>query len=129
MNCEQLAFYEECVANDAVIAELRSKLSESGTGPMTPPLPHHSSPTGLVLPESPCDPPVTALTGSAPKPRRGKVPPNDHYTGDSVKAELDDWLPTLECVASRNSWLDGEVLIQLAEHLCGMALQKHSRMQ
>ena len=56
--------------------------------------------------------------------RRGKAPPVDPFTGEDPECRLDDWLPTLSRAADWNSWTEEDLLIQLAGHLKGRALQE-----
>ena len=56
--------------------------------------------------------------------RRGKAPPINHFTEEDPECWLDDWLPTLKRAVDWNSWTSEDVLIQLAGHLKGRALQK-----
>ena len=56
--------------------------------------------------------------------RRGKAPPVDPFTGEDPESRLDDWIPTLRRTADWNGWTEGDLLIQLAGHLKGRALQE-----
>ena len=58
------------------------------------------------------------------KPRRGKAPPVDPFSGESDEVQLDDWLPALERAASWNEWSEEDRLLQLAGHLRKKALQE-----
>ena len=56
--------------------------------------------------------------------RRGKAPPVDGFTGTDPECCLEDWLPTLKRAANWNGWRDSDLLLQLAGHLKGRALQE-----
>ena len=56
--------------------------------------------------------------------RHGKAPPVEQFTGENLDGLLDDWLPTLERAGVWNTWSKEELLIQLAGHLRGRALQE-----
>ena len=56
--------------------------------------------------------------------RRGKAPPIDLFTAESLEITFDDWLPTLERAATWNGWTSDEALMQLTGHLKGRALQE-----
>ena len=58
--------------------------------------------------------------------RRGKAPPVDPYTGEDPEIQLDDWIPALERACEWNDWTPEELLLQLAGHLRGQALQEWS---
>ena len=78
-----------------------------------------------VLPErSEASPDLDDSCVRTPKPRRGKAPPIDPYTGETPEVRLDDWLPALKRAADWNGWLEEKTLIQLAGHLRGHALQE-----
>ena len=71
---------------------------------------------------------LAARATASSSPRRGKPPPPvDPFPGDSVETDLDDWLPTMERAASWNVWSDEEMLMQLAGHLRGGALQEWNK--
>lgn len=55
---------------------------------------------------------------------RGKAPPVDTFIGEDPECHPDDWLSTLKRAADRNDWTRGDLLIQFAGHLKGMALQE-----
>ena len=52
----------------------------------------------------------------------------EQYTGESKEEQLDDWLPTLERAGQWNEWTPEELLLQLAGHLRGRALQEWNLM-
>ena len=56
--------------------------------------------------------------------RRGKALPVEPFTGEKQDELLDDWLPTLERAGVWNAWSNEELLMQLAGHLRGRALQE-----
>ena len=51
--------------------------------------------------------------------RRGKAPPIDLFTAESIGNTFDDWLLTLERAATWNGWTSDETLMQLSGHLKG----------
>ncbi len=55
--------------------------------------------------------------------RRGRAPPVDPFTGERPEERLDDWLPGLQRASQWNGWSEQELLLQLAGHLRGTALQ------
>ena len=71
-----------------------------------------------TLPES------TDLHPSLPRKRRGKAPPIDSFDGESPDVLFEDWVPALQRAADWNGWSEKEMLIQLAGHLRGRALQE-----
>ena len=56
--------------------------------------------------------------------RRGRAPPADPFTGEDPEVRLEDWIPSLRRVADWNEWSEEELLLQLAGHLRGRALQE-----
>ena len=46
------------------------------------------------------------------------------FTGENPEVRLDDWLPSLLCASTWNEWTKDELLLQLAGHLHGRALQE-----
>ena len=56
--------------------------------------------------------------------RRGKTPPVDSFSGDNPDVRFDDWLSTLQRAATWNRWSEEELLMQLAGHMRGRALQE-----
>ena len=60
----------------------------------------------------------------ASRARRGKAPPVDPFTGENFEVRLDEWLPSLERACTWNQWSEEELLLQLAGHLQGHALQE-----
>ena len=68
--------------------------------------------------------PVVTLSRVTTKPRRGKAPPVDVFSGESLDLLLDDWLPSLQRAADWNGWTEQEQLLQLAGHLRGRAFQE-----
>ena len=66
----------------------------------------------------------TGTTAEGSRPRRGKAPPIDAFTGESPDVLFEDWLPALQCAAEWNGWSNSETLIQLAGYLRGRALQE-----
>ena len=60
------------------------------------------------------------------RPRRGKAPPVDAFSGENPEVHVDDWLPPLQRAADWNSWDKDKLLIQLAGRLSGRALQERN---
>lgn len=58
------------------------------------------------------------------RPRRGKAFPVDLFTGEDLEVPMDEWLPSLERAHAWNEWSEEELLLQLAGHLHGRALQE-----
>ena len=56
--------------------------------------------------------------------RKGKAPPVDSFSGEDEAVRLDDWMLTLKRAATWNDWSEGDLLLQLAGHLHGHALQE-----
>lgn len=78
---------------------------------------------------------LPSRTSTVPKPtgrpvartpvqRRGRAPPVEPFAGEVETQRVDDWLPTLERAATWNEWTEDELLLQLAGHLRGRALQE-----
>ena len=111
LNCEQLAEMDgSLVEKDEEISRLNDEVSRL----------HRSSPSDIS--ES-----ASVGSGGAPvssRVRRGKAPPVEPFTGEDPECRLDDWLPTLRRAADWNGWTEGDLLIQLAGHLKGRALQE-----
>ncbi len=63
-----------------------------------------------------------------PRRWRDKAPPVDLFTSEDPETHLDDWLPALRRAGSWNDWSEEELLIQLAGHLRGRALQEWTLM-
>jgi len=55
---------------------------------------------------------------------RGKAAPIDPFTSDNLEITVEEWLPSLQRAAEWNDWTENEILIQLAGHLWGQALQE-----
>ena len=113
MSCRQAAEQEDLLASkDRQIQELRQKLAESR---------HSRTPS-----ESDGEPPAVEPTPLRRQPmkRRGKAPPIDQFTGENPEVRFEDWFPSLRRASRWNGWSDEELLIQLAGHLRGRALQE-----
>ena len=67
---------------------------------------------------------LTPVRDNQSQCRRGKAPPIDEFTGEDNRVTFDDWLPILERAATSNGWTQEEMLMQLAGHLRGWALQE-----
>ena len=48
----------------------------------------------------------------------------DPFTGENLEIRIDEWLPSLERARAWNDWTEEELLLQLAGHLRGRALQE-----
>ena len=118
MNCLQLSEFDAALtAKDEEITKLREQLAR------LPPRSTSASRASSVAHESGSeeDTPSPVRPG---KKRRGKAPPVDAFTGENQEVRLDDWLPALQRAAEWNEWSKDELLIQLAGHLRGRALQE-----
>ena len=115
-NCEYLAEHDELTtAKDAEIEQLKAQLASSQQQRQDPTPREFSHPSvgqqPSQLPQSDC------------RQRRGKAPPVDPFTGES-EVQLDDWIPALKRASVWNGWSEDELLLQLAGHLRGRALQE-----
>ena len=93
---------------------------QSGSTLPPPPHTHTASPIGADLTHLSAAPPRTHGT----RARRGKAPPVISFSGENVDVQLDDWLPALERASAWNSWTDEDLVLQIAGHLRGCALQE-----
>ena len=114
MNCRQLDEHDQLLAaKDEELETLRSQLhsafSTRGTAQT------------LLARQTPAN---QGTDSSTSRGRRGKAPPVDSFTGESSDTRLDDWLPSLKRAAEWNDWTEAELLMQLAGHLRGRALQE-----
>ena len=115
LNCEQAAEQETLLAaRDEEIESLKKQIMELNTR--------------LKLPAGGMDEGSGVADTSTRKcelsrPRRGRAPPIDQFTGEDPEVSLDDWLPALSRASCWNGWSEEE-LIQLAGHLKGRALQE-----
>ena len=121
-NCSLLREFEEAISDkDAEIERLRQQLmalqgetmsSTCTTGPVG------SSLAGVT--------PSVALHGHERPTHKckGKASPVDSFSGEDEAVRLDDWMPTLKRAATWNDWSEGDLLLQLAGHLRGRALQE-----
>ena len=127
-NCVNLAFYdEELAAKEVENQQLRELLKEKDDGEIP------DLPTGTAEPgegtnagTSTKAPTPESEKTTTSKVRRGKAPPVDSYTGEEQGIMLDDWLPSLQRASTWNGWEESELLLQLAGHLRGRALQEWS---
>ena len=78
---------------------------------------HHASSPGSVADK------VPAEQTPQSKPRKGKTPLVEMFTGNDWEVHPDDWLPSLSRAATWNNWSSEELLMQ-AGHLKGRALQE-----
>ena len=115
-NCECLADYDQLIAQqEAEIRRLKELLSYSGSRADSP-----VSDISNTSHSGEGDLPRAA----ACRPRRGKAPPVDSFTGEDREVRFDDWLPSLKRASTWNEWTNEELLLQLAGHLRGRALQE-----
>ena len=111
MNCVQLAEFDATLEEkDEEIAQLRRQLDG-----LPPPCVDH-------VPED-AEMELERVAVVA-RPRRGRAPPVDPFTGENPEVRLEDWLPSLQRAAKWNEWSGEEEMIQLAGHLRGRALQE-----
>ena len=115
LNCKQLAEMDgSLVRKDEEISPLKDEVARL----------RRSSP--LDAPES-----ASVESGGAPastRVHRGKAPLVDTFMGEDPECRLDDWFLTLRRAEDRNGWTEGDLLIQLAGHLKGRALQEWNLM-
>ena len=115
-NCQCLAEYDQLIGQqEAEIKRLKDLLAASSPQPDSP-----VSNASSYSTNGDHELPHTATR----KPRRGKAPPVDPFTGENPEMRLDDWLPSLQRASTWNEWTDEELLLQLAGHLRGSALQE-----
>ena len=98
---------------EAEIKRLKELLSTAGPRPDSPVSDMHSHNGDHELPHV-----------GARRSRRGKALPVDPFTGENPEMRLDDWLLSLQRASTWNEWTDEELLLQLAGHLRGRALQE-----
>ena len=67
---------------------------------------------------------TTSTNASESRPRRGKAPPVDSFTGEDLANTLDNWLPSLQTAATWYSWSEDEKLMQLGGQLHGITRQE-----
>ena len=125
VHCTQLSEFDAAItAKDDEIAKLRCQLvtvscasRDESPDFSDPEDPHSSAPMHLseVRPSAP--------SSSTTKLRRGKAPPVDPFTSEE-DIRLDDWLPALRRASVWNRWSEEDLLLQLAGHLRGRALQE-----
>ena len=107
-SCECLGRQDNEIAlRDAEIAELRQRLQPA-----------------TDLSENHDDSFISSPSAAEPRRRTGRAPPVDSFNGEKPDVLLDDWLPSLERVATWNGWTEEERLLQFAGHLQGKALQE-----
>ena len=121
-------------AKDNEISELRRQLAASTTTErppaarrsvlsvlapeFVPHTPEHNTTSGHELDEEPR--PLVGTKG----PRRAKAPPVDSFSGEDERMRFEEWLPALVRASTWNRWSEEDLLIQLAGHLRGRALQE-----
>ena len=74
-----------------------------------------------VSTESVLDISTTSTSASESRPRRGKAPPVDPFTGEGLASTLDDWLSSLQIATTWYGWSEDEKLMQFGGHLRGRA--------
>ena len=114
-NCQVLTEYDELMSKqESEIAGLKSKLAKAALSNRS------------LSPASGCSKEEGQSGASVivRRPRRGKAPPVDSFTGENPEVRLDDWLPSLLRASTWNEWTDDELLLQFAGHLRGRALQE-----
>lgn len=113
-NCEFLAQHDELIAaKDAEIQLLKGYLATAE--------PQGREQTPSELSHPPVEPQPLRTDR---RQRRGKAPPIDPFTGENHEIQLDDWIPSLKRASVWNGWSEEELLLQLAGHLRGRALQE-----
>lgn len=117
MSCEQVKMYDQSLSKkDDEITRSKEQLDRSRS-PRSSVRDHLSEPDlDLPCPSSP----VRTV-------RRGKAPPVDLFTGENPEVILDDWLPSLTWPSEWNGWTPDKLLLQLAGHLRGHALQEWTK--
>ena len=117
-DCQRLAEFDATLAaKDDEIQRLQSREHEHRSG----------SREGLGDARSDTGSPIPADATTRPdvgKRRHGRAPPVDPFTGEDPEVRLEDWIPSLRRVADWNEWTEEELLLQLAGHLRGRALQE-----
>ena len=120
LNCEQLAEMDSSLLQkDEEIGSLKAKVARLRGSSPRPSVPSSTSED----PEQGAEDEGVQRTDRT-RVRRGKAPPIDTFTGEDAESRLDDWLPTLQRVADWSGWTPDDLLIQLAGHLKGRALQE-----
>ena len=118
INCAQLAEFDSTLAlKEDEVEVLQRELSGLRL--------HSTSPIDTEHMAHPLTHSSQALT-AVPTRRRGKAPPIDAFTGEYPETRFDDWLPSLRRAAEWNAWEPDELLLQLAGHLRGRALQEYN---
>ena len=125
-SCDHVVEHDRVItAKDEEIASLREQL-----GRLSPSMSeseahgHHGSTTTRTVPPLATSLVHTAEHEAVRRPRRGKAPPVDPFTGENPAIRLDEWLPSLQRASRWNGWSSEEELMQLAGHLRGRALQE-----
>lgn len=139
-SCEQVAEQDALLAaKDDEIAALQRQLDACRSRPVSrsqeeteerrsPPPPSESAvplPTTRSPPSESAAPlPTPHLPMHSQRARRGKAPPVEPFSGENIEIQLEDWLPALKRASSWNEWSEEDLLLQLAGHLRGRALQE-----
>ena len=118
LNCEQLADMDSSLLQkDEEIGSLKAEVARRRGSSPSPSVPSSTSDD----PEQGAGDEGVQRTDRT-RVRRGRAPPVDTFTGEDAESRLDDWLPTLQRAADWNGWTPDDLLIQLAGHLNGRAL-------
>ena len=113
--CEQLLTHETVIKErDAEIARLQELINNRAWA------------TTVATVETLSEDNVSSEAGAVFPGRRGKAPPVDPFKGSDPELRFEDWLLTLERVATWNGWSEDEKLMQLAGHLRGKAACEYS---
>lgn len=120
MNCDQVSMHDTLLSEkDAEIDKLKKLLAKHDGSERSSEASRDDRSELSITP-----PPPVPVTNPVRKTRRGKAPPVDAFTGENPETTLDDWLPSLQRAATWNEWTGSELLLQLAGHLRGRALQE-----
>ena len=119
LNCYQLAEMDSSLLQkEEEIGSLRAEVAQlHGTSPV--------SRMPLEDTESVVEEYGTTCRDQLHGMHRGKAPPPvETFSGEDAENRFDDWLPTLRRTADWNGWTTEGMLIQLAGHMKGRALQE-----
>ena len=129
MNCEQVKMHDELMMEkESEIERLREQLRllRRHSPREDSPRSHHQSSREHSPLSGEHDSPSTERepVTSTRIVRQGKAPPINPFTGENLEVTLNDWLMSLQRASTWNGWTEEELLIQLAGHLRGQALQE-----
>ncbi len=115
MNCLQLSEFDAALsAKEEELTRLKERLRH-----VHPPRSRSPTATGHESDEE-----VPAPAVDRVRQRRGRAPPVDPFSGENPELHLEDWLPALQRASAWYGWCEEELLLQLAGHLRGWALQE-----